>query len=144
MVPKFSLPGAKKAVSALRLKLPPNKATRPKTFGLSPKLRLRRKSEFLRLRKTASKWVARHWVLFYSKNDLDHPRLALTLSGRYGSAVERPRMRRWMRERFRLHQADLKGLDLHFIAKQKPVNLPEKRYKEELHEDFQRLLHRFA
>jgi ribonuclease P protein component len=96
------------------------------------------------LRKSAAKWVARHWVLFYSKNELGHPRLAVTLSGRYGNAVERNRFRRWLRERFRAHQSDLAGLDLHFIAKQKPVNLAEKRYKDELHEDFQRLLHRFT
>jgi len=83
-------------------------------------------------------------VLYYAQNELEHPRLAVTLSGRYGSAVERNRFRRWMRERFRHHQQHLSGLDLHFIAKQKPVNLPEKRYKEELHEDFQRLLHRFS
>jgi ribonuclease P protein component len=88
--------------------------------------------------------VARHWVLFYAKNDLDHARLAVTLSARYGSAVERNRYRRWMREKFRHHQSDLVGLDLHFIAKQKPVNLVEKRYKEELHEDFQRLLRRLS
>jgi ribonuclease P protein component len=114
-----------------------------KPQGLNKKLRIRRKFEFLRLKKTASKWVARHWVLFHSKNGLDHPRLAVTLSGRYGNAVERNRFRRWLREKFRSHQKELSGLDLHFIAKQKPVNLPEKRYKEELHEDFQQLLHRF-
>jgi ribonuclease P protein component len=88
--------------------------------------------------------VGRHWVLFYAKNGLDFPRLAVTLSGRYGSAVERNRYRRWMREKFRHHQQELAGLDLHFIAKQKPVHLSEKRYKEELHEDFERLLRRLT
>ena len=88
--------------------------------------------------------MARHWVLFYAKNGIDHARLAVTLSGRFGPAVERNRYRRRMREKFRLNQAQLKGWDLHFIAKQKPVHLPEKRYKEELHEDFQRLLHRLS
>lgn len=88
--------------------------------------------------------MARHWVLFYAKNGIEHARLAVTLSGRYGNAVERNRYRRWMREKFRLHQLELAGLDLHFIAKQKPVNLTEKRYKEELHEDFQRLLRRLS
>ena len=83
-------------------------------------------------------------MLFYAKNSLERPRLAVTISGRYGNAVERNRFRRFMRERFRLHQSQLKGWDLHFIAKQKPVHVAEKRYKEELHEDFQRFLHRFA
>jgi len=115
-----------------------------KPQGLNQILRIRRKSEFLRLRKEASKWVARHWVLYYAKNGLEHARLAVTISGRYGNSVERNRFRRGMRERFRLHQKQLSGIDLHFIAKQKPVNVPEKRYKEELHDDFQRLLHRLS
>lgn len=83
-------------------------------------------------------------MLFYAQNELGHPRLAVTISGRYGNSVERNRFRRFMREKFRLNQASLKNFDLHFIAKQKPVHVPEKRYKEELHEDFQRLLHRLA
>jgi ribonuclease P protein component len=83
-------------------------------------------------------------VLFFAQNELGHPRLAVTISARYGNAVERNRFRRFMREKFRLNQVLLKNYDLHFIAKQKPVHLPEKRYKEELHEDFQRLLHRLA
>lgn len=115
-----------------------------KRNGLDEVLRLRRKSEFLQLKKTATKWVARHWILFYAKNNLDHPRLAVTISARYGPSVERNRFRRRLRENFRLHQTQLQGIDLHFIAKQKPVNLTEKRYKEELHEDFQRLLHRLS
>lgn len=49
-----------------------------------------------------------------------------------------------MREKFRANQIGLAGLDLHFIAKQKPVNVPEKRYKDELNEDFERLLHRLT
>jgi ribonuclease P protein component len=88
--------------------------------------------------------VARHWVLFYSPNELDRPRLAVTISARYGSAVERNRFRRWLREKFRLNQESLRGFDLHFIAKQKQRNVPvdKSRYIEELDEDFARLLHR--
>lgn len=143
MAARLLLLEEKKAVRNLRLRLVKSKKVR-KPLGLHRTLRLRRKAEFLRLRKESSKWVARHWILYYAKNDIEHPRLAVTLSGRYGSAVERNRFRRWMRERFRLNQAKLAGLDLHFIAKQKPGKMPEKRYKEELNEDFERLLHRLA
>lgn len=88
--------------------------------------------------------MGRHWVLFYAQNDLPNARLAVTISGRYGNSVERNRFRRWMREAFRTNQNKVVGYDLHFIAKQKPVHLPANRYKEELHEDFQRLLHRLS
>ncbi|RYZ99724.1 MAG: ribonuclease P protein component, partial [Proteobacteria bacterium] len=88
--------------------------------------------------------MGRHWILFYAQNSADLPRLAVTISARYGNAVQRNRFRRFMREKFRLNRASLKNYDLHFIAKQKPAHVPEKRYKDELHEDFQRLLHRLT
>ncbi len=81
-------------------------------------------------------------MLFYAKSTQEKARLAVTISARYGPAVDRNLFRRWLREQFRLHQEVLKGLDLHFIAKQKPVQLEKTRYKEELNEDFERLLQR--
>lgn len=87
--------------------------------------------------------MARHWILFFSKNNLEIGRLAVTISTKYGPSVERNRFRRRMREMFRLNQDAFRGFDVHFIAKQKPLHLTEKAYKTELHEDFERLLRRF-
>jgi ribonuclease P protein component len=77
------------------------------------------------------------------KNEVGFPRLALTISSKYGNAVARNWYRRWLREVFRLNKAKLPERDFHFIARQKPVNLSKKSYKEELNEDFEKLLHRF-
>ncbi len=112
-----------------------------KKFG--PKLRVRKRADFLAAKKKSTKVVARHWILFFSKNEKDHGRLAVTISGKYGPSVERNKFRRWMRERFRLNQEKFRGFDVHFIARQKPHQLTEKEYKKELHEDFERLLRRF-
>jgi ribonuclease P protein component len=68
--------------------------------------------------------------------------LAVTISAKYGNSVARNAFRRWLRETFRHHQAELQAFDLHFIARQKPTKLDKKRYKDELNEDFQKLLHR--
>lgn len=87
--------------------------------------------------------IARHWILFFIRHENTTPRLAVTISARYGNAVKRNRFRRWLREQFRTHKKELSGLDLHFVAKQKPMHLAEARYKEELHEDYKRLLARF-
>jgi ribonuclease P protein component len=86
--------------------------------------------------------VFRHWILYFSGNDASIPRLALSISTKYGNAVERNWYRRWLREAFRLNKAKLPSFDLHFIARQKPANCPKKRYTEELNEDFEKLLHR--
>lgn len=83
-------------------------------------------------------------MLYYAKNELEKGRLAVTLSGKYGSSVQRNRFRRWMREKYRLSQESFLGMDLHFIARPKPKKVPEKIYKQELNEDFERLLHRFS
>jgi ribonuclease P protein component len=106
--------------------------------------RITKKSDFSRLRKHAKKWVSRHWILFYSKNEVEQPRLAVTISARYGNAVARNKLRRLLREMFRLNQDKFPGFDLHFIAKQKPAQLEFSRYKKELHEDFQRMLDRLS
>ncbi len=106
--------------------------------------RVTKKADFSRLRKNSKKWVARHWLLFYAPNDTGKPRLAVSINGRYGNAVARNKLRRLLREMFRLNQGKLPPFDLHFIAKQKPAQLEFSRYKEELHEDFQRLLARLT
>jgi ribonuclease P protein component len=86
--------------------------------------------------------VSRHWILYFALSETGKARLALTISGKYGNSVERNAFRRWLRESFRVNCAGLKPLDLHFVARQKPTNLSKKRYKDELNEDFQKLLHR--
>ena len=83
-------------------------------------------------------------MLYYLRNELSKPRLAVTISARYGNAVHRNRLRRWLREKIRIGQKTLGGVDLHFVAKQKPALLDKKGYKKELDEDFQRLLRHFA
>ncbi len=114
-----------------------------KPFGLPRTDRVLKSTEFAKMRKTAQKWVCRHWILFYSKSDHTFPRLAVTISRKYGNSVARNAYRRWMRETFRLNKAQLPACDLHFLARQKPTNLSKTRYKEELNEDFEKLLHRF-
>lgn len=139
---KYCLAEDVKDVSALQLKLAQNKQkNKAKSFDRSH--RVRKKADFSHLRQNSKKWPSRHWVLFFSKNTVERPRLAITVTSRYGNAVARNIFKRWIREKFRLHKEKLPFADLHFVAKQKAAILDKKRYIEELNEDFERLLHRF-
>ncbi|MGE3261404.1 MAG: ribonuclease P protein component [Bacteriovoracia bacterium] len=119
----------------------PSKPAKPLAFPRSR--RVTKRTDFFRLRKVASKWVSRHWILYYAESESGTARLGVTISAKYGNSVERNSFRRWLREAFRAHHASLKPYDLHFVARQKPTNIAKKRYKDELNEDFQKLLHRF-
>ncbi len=134
----------KKGASGLWLRLVPSKPIRKenKPLGFPPSHRITKREDFAKLRTKSQKWVSRHWILYFAKNEAGRPRLALSASTKIGNAVVRNRYRRWLRESFRLHKAQLPAYDFHFIARQKPAKLLKKRYIEELNEDFEKLLHR--
>jgi ribonuclease P protein component len=68
--------------------------------------------------------------------------MAVSMSGRMANAVGRNRFKRRIRELFRLRQELLLGWDLHFVCRQKPVQDRTKRYRQEFHEDFEKLCQR--
>ncbi|MGA2496115.1 MAG: ribonuclease P protein component [Tepidisphaeraceae bacterium] len=66
-------------------------------------------------------------LAFARPNGLPHPRLGLSVSRRVGCAAVRNRIKRLLREAFRLHQHDLPaGYDLVLIVRpHEPLILPE-------------------
>jgi ribonuclease P protein component len=78
----------------------------------SKQLRLLRASDFERVF-NARQSTSDTWLLLYgAANDLEHPRLGMTVSRRVGGAVVRNRWKRLLREAFRLSQDELPAMDM--------------------------------
>jgi len=72
--------------------------------------------------------------LIYAANDLQHARIGLAVSRKYGNAVQRNRLKRLWRESFRVSPIRCIGVDVLAIP-----SCPETRMKHP-REDFQRAL----
>jgi ribonuclease P protein component len=72
-------------------------------FSFRAEDKLRRSGEFLRLQRTGVRYQTAHFVCFAARlDDSDHTRLGVTVSRRIGKAVVRNRIKRRVRECFRL------------------------------------------
>ena len=89
--------------------------------------------EFRRMYVKGKSGVSSCLVVYYRKNRLGHNRLGVTVSTKLGHAVVRNRVRRRLRELYRLHKAELlPGYDLIVVARVRAVGMPyaklEKQY----------------
>jgi ribonuclease P protein component len=84
--------------------------------GLRPEDRLRHRKDFLRVYRVGKRIGGGCFLLYYTPGETDHHRLGLTVSKKVGSAVFRNRVKRRMRETFRLNREALgaEPLDLVF------------------------------
>ncbi len=84
--------------------------------------RLRRNSDFQRVRRSGKFYASPFMALAFLRNELDYTRFGFVVSKRLGTAVQRNKIKRRMREATRLRASQVKqGFDLIFIAKP-PIN----------------------
>lgn len=80
-----------------------------------------------------SKFYIKGLTVLYRKNDLAHGRLGLAISKKYAKhAVVRNRLRRLIRESFRLHAHLLNGYDIVVLANRKIILTEINSWLEEL------------
>lgn len=80
--------------------------------------RIRRSVDFARAYAEKSRSGDAHLLVFAARNGLPHPRLGLSVSKKHGNAVRRSRIKRLLREAFRISQCDLpSGFDLVLIPR---------------------------
>ena len=77
-----------------------------------------RRSDFQRATGVGVKLVSRHFLIFiFDRGDAGPTRLGITVTRKVGNAVRRNRIKRLVREWFRLRTYDLGSCDLVLIAK---------------------------
>ena len=86
---------------------------------------LKENHEFRRLYQKGASAVSGCMVVYCRKNKLGHNRLGITVSVKLGHAVVRNRIRRQLREIYRLHEAQfLPGWDIVVVARSRAVDAP--------------------
>jgi ribonuclease P protein component len=104
-----------------------------KQYSFSKNERLRRRLDFQLVLRRGSRRHTEHFTVVLRPNALQFSRLGLTVSKKVGSAVKRNRVKRCLREFFRLHKAELPAShDLVIIARQGAASLAYRDVCEEL------------
>lgn len=86
---------------------------------------LKKNHEFRRLYSRGASAAGNGLVIYCRKNRLGHNRLGITVSTKLGNAVIRNRVRRRLRETFRLNGPMLRqGYDIVLVARHRVVNMP--------------------
>jgi ribonuclease P protein component len=88
-----------------------------------PRHRLRRQADFDRVYQRRCSVSDAVLLVYADSNELEHPRLGLSVSRKVGGAVVRNRWKRLLREAFRLHRVELTAIDLVVIPR--AAELPE-------------------
>lgn len=83
---------------------------------------LKENHEFRRLYYKGVSTANRHLALYCRKNRLGRNRLGLTVGAKLGNAVQRNRVKRLLREAYRLHEDEFPtGVDLVLVARKSAV-----------------------
>lgn len=91
----------------------------PSRFGISKDQRLRRSQDFARIYAGGVRAGDAHLLIFGGFNPTETTRFGLSVSKKHGNAVRRGRLKRLLREAFRLSQHELPtGIDMILIPRQ--------------------------
>jgi ribonuclease P protein component len=104
--------------------------------------RLTKRPQYLAMNRDSRRWVSPHFIFLWKRNLLPQSRLGITITKRVAPAVGRNRVKRLVREAFRLAESSgvtcPKGVDLVVIAKK---GAPRLRYAQTAREMHQALKH---
>ncbi len=103
------------------------------TFTFSKYERILNRVDFVKLNRSGKRLYTKHFTLIIKQNGQGVTRLGVTVSKKIGNAVTRNRVKRLIREYFRLNKAQFpQGHDIVIIAKKDAGYLDFWKIKEEL------------
>ncbi len=87
--------------------------------------RVQRRADFVLCYDANQRFFSKHFVLFVRKQEEDGWRAGFTVSRKMGNAIRRNKIKRVLREFFRLHGQNLpKGLDIVVVPKKNLLGVP--------------------
>ncbi len=104
--------------------------------------RLLNRSDFLRLTASGSKIHTAHFIVVWSSEVVTSARLGVTVSRKVGNAVVRNRIKRLLREYYRLHKGHFAKAEYNLIAKKGADRLGLRDISDELNEALARINNR--
>jgi ribonuclease P protein component len=110
--------------------------------GFPPTHRLLRPAEFQAVFDSAAFKIGEaQFLLLVRPNGLDHARLGLVIAKKkVRRSVDRNRLKRTVRESFRMHQAGLPAADVIFMARHDLTALPPEAFRAALEQSWKRML----
>jgi ribonuclease P protein component len=91
-------------------------------FRFTKEERIKHPQDFRRVMKLGKKLQSKHFLLFLQDNEVGSHRLGMVLKKEIGPATYRNRMKRYLREFFRLHKHQIHGsLDMVILIKKGPI-----------------------
>ena len=106
-----------------------------KSFSLPKNERLLNRKDFVNLNRSGKRYRTKHFTVICKENGLDVSRLGITVNKKIGNAVKRNKVKRLVREFFRLNKRDApKGHDIVIIANRGAEGLVLGKITEELGE----------
>lgn len=106
-----------------------------RSFSFPKRSRLLKRKDFVNLNQSGRRLHSEHFTVVFNQNKLGITRLGITVSKKTGNAVKRNKVKRLIREFFRLHKNYFPcGYDIVISAKKNASSLDFRKIKEELSE----------
>jgi len=104
-------------------------------FSFRKTERLLNRADFVNVNRSGERHQTDHFIVIFKRNGLGAKRLGITVSKKTGSAIKRNRVKRLIREFFRLNKSDFpQGYDVVIVAKKDASYCDLAKVKEELGE----------
>jgi len=111
-----------------------------RSFSFSKADRILKRNEFLRVSVVGEKLHDRHFLATFRPGRLERTRLGITITKKVGHAATRNRIKRFIREFFRLNRHNFTGnWDINIIAKKKAAELSSSQVFTSLQKIFDRI-----